>query len=229
MSFDYLEQPHKEKFSLKKIDPNFSFLSLYFILFTFFIFLTSISTVEKQKVSKTLESVNEQFKGDNTSPQENKTVLTQGYENGGDYDQRIKGVFKNIMPQKYYNVTGKGELIEVKVSFDKIVDSKNNPKLLQKSHFLFEKLAYLMKDKINNIPLELTVFIGKTDSNPNENDFLFYGQKTSALILGQIARNFQKYGVNQQHFSIGFNQKLKDSIVFQFRSSAQTKNTTLPN
>jgi hypothetical protein len=223
MSFDYLEYPHKEKFSLKKIDPNFSFLSLYFILFTFFIFLTSISTVEKQKVTKALESVNEQFKGDNVSATEIKANFTQGYENGGNYNQQIKGIFENLMTKNDYNIIGKGELIEVKVPFNKIVDPNNTQKLSQQSYFLFEKLAYLMKDKINNIPIELTVFISKIDSNNDKNDPLFYGQQTGTLILGQIARNFQKYDVNKQHFSIGFNQKLKDSIIFQFRLSAQPK------
>lgn len=225
MSFDYLEhnQP-KEKFSLKKIDPNFSFLSLFFILFTFFIFLTSISTIEKQKVDKTIESVNEKFKGDNISPQEIKTNLTEGYENGGDYDQRIKGIFKNLMPEKDFNATGKGELIEIKIPISKIVDMNNSQQLLPKSHQLFEQLAYFMKDKINNIPVELTVFMAKPNQEPDKDDLLFYGQKTGALILGQIARNFQKYGVNRQHFSIGFNQNLKDSIAFQFRLSTHPKN-----
>lgn len=225
MSFDYLEYHHKEKFSLKKIDPNFSFLSLYFILFTFFIFLTSISTIEKQKMNKTLQSVNEQFKGDNTSPQKIKTDLTQGFEDGNNYDQPIKGIFDNLMSKNDYHITGKGELIEVNMPIKKIIDFENNQKISAKSYLLFEKIAYLMKDKINNIPLELTIFIGKTNSEPTENESLFYSQKINTLILGQIARNFQKYDINQQYFSIGFNEKLKDSIVFQFRLSKQSLST----
>lgn len=223
MSFDYLEHSHKKNL-LKKIDPNFSFLSLYFILFTFFIFLTSISTVKKQKVTKALKSVNEQFKGDNVSPTEIKANFKEGYENGGNYNQQIKGIFENLMTKNDYNIIGKGELIEVKVPLNKIVDSKNSQKISQQSYFLFEKLAYLMKDKINHTPLELTVFMSKINPNDTKEDPLFYGQQTGTLILGQIARNFQKYDVNKQYFSIGFNQKLKNSIVFQFRLSTQSKN-----
>jgi hypothetical protein len=191
-------------------------------MFTFFLFLTSISTIEKQKASQAIDSVNEKFKGKNISDVEPFSDLQKGQEEGGDYDQKVKGLFQNIMPEAVFETQGKGEIVEIKLPITKIINNANPPQLLTNSSILFEKLAFLVKEKINNDALELTIFIGKSDiSSNNINDDIFYDQKNGTLLLGQIARHFEKYGISKQILSIGFNPNLKNEISFQFRMAAQ--------
>ena len=226
MSQNYLDLQTPKR-SLGKVDVNFSFLSLYLILFTFFIYLTSISTIEKQKAAQAIDSVNEKFKGKNLEETNPINTIPVGLEDGGDYDQEVKGLFHNLMPDAIFEKQGKGEIAEVIIPLTKIIARQEPPLLVTNASILFEKLAFMLKEKINNSPLELTILMGKTKpENRDTKDIIFYDEKNRILLLGQIARHFEKYGINTEHLSIGFHSNSDQNMRFQFRMAPQKAEKT---
>lgn len=204
-----------------KVDVNFSFLSLYLILFTFFMYLTSISTFEKQKTTQAIESVNEKFKGKNASRIEPISMLKDGFQEGGEYDQEIKGIFKNEMPDVLFETEGSGEIYEVKLPLAQLVNHTNPPYLKTNASITLEKFAFLLKEKSNYGPLEITILLGKTKKFNASKDIVFYNQKNNILILGQIVRLFEKHGIGKQMVSIGLGNHPEDELAFQLRLAPQ--------
>lgn len=212
------EQPYSvEPPKFKEMDTNFVFLSLYLILFAFFIYLVAISTMESKKVQEGLKSVKTTFTG--TAPKEEKPTgkLMRGYKKGGKFDQKIQGVFQNLMPDQTFHKRGRGESIEIIVSPKDIFSDLRRHQISQNGQVLLSRIVKTMKEPVGGKAVELAVLVSRKSKGVFRDENRFYGERDTALMMGVIARTMSKFGVNQDNFSVGFHEEKPDQLIFKFR------------
>lgn len=202
---------------LRPPDTHFLFLSLYLILFAFFIYLVAISTMESKKVREGLKSVNSTFSGEGKAQEKPSGKLMRGYKNGGKFDQKIQGVFQNLMPDQDFKKRGRGESIEIIIPPKKIFNAQKRDQISERGLVLLSSIVRTMREPVGGKAVELAVLISRQSKGVMREEGRFYGERDNTLMMGVIARTMSKFGVNQNNFSVGFHEEGPDQMIFKFR------------
>lgn len=220
MSADRFVDQHDYTLETPQLNPpetHFLFLSLYLILFAFFIYLVAVSTIQSHKVKAGLKSVQSTFSGEGATDNKPTGKLMRGYVEGGKFDQKIQGVFQNLMPEKDFKKKGSGESIEIVVSPQNLFQDIKRRQLSQSGLVLLSRIVEIMKEPVGGSAVELAILISRESKGVARTEYRFYGERDTTLMMGVIARTMSKFGVNENYFSVGFHEEGPDQLIFKFR------------
>lgn len=99
-------------------DPNvIVFLSIFLLMFGFFILLNALSSVEQLKVEMAVGSVAATFRSGATTPSDLTAAGTRAgvFKSGGTFREAVEGIFERTIPIETENLDRPGSVLEARV------------------------------------------------------------------------------------------------------------------
>ena len=214
---------HKKKEEPKSVSTVITTLALFIILLSFFIIMNSISTVEEQKASSIIMSIEDAFTGrifKNLSGPSERESTFKGTGEGRSSLKKLDALFRSEFPaieNVQYNVN-KG-LFYAELPYDKFVDSLNA--------FTNEDMQPSPEDRQANTFFNYITELGDSEENPYRIElYVLSEDDPSSLIIvereqieplrrsaSSLAAALEKAGIPTRRLTIGLKQGEPDNVL----------------
>lgn len=189
------------------------FVSLYFLLVAFFIFLNSISHQVEERTNAVMGSVDAAFQGKLTQ----KESLSQGRDSGRDLGMlalfgKMRKVFETAVPLVEVTERQKEGLLQFVVPAGQIFNA-NATSLRQRHSDLLKEIVSTLRNATSRKPYEMDIVMGAGDSLPEPGESV---DNISFKRLSVLSDQVLGYGLSQNLFSIGLVSTNSGTITFSF-------------
>lgn len=198
------------------------YVSLYFLLLAFFIYLHSISAPVEEKVQQVIGSIDFAFKG---IEQKNKIDTTDnliGDEFGlGVFHAEIKRVYETAIPLIESRINNKGDELQFVVPISQLFSS-GSAILRSTREELFSEAARILIKRSGITPTDMEILIDTGSKLPT-------GEEAKASIdiqrVNALVTSFLENGVPGRNIFIGMMSEATGNIYFKFyvRSSFENQ------
>ncbi|MBH68668.1 MAG: hypothetical protein CMM58_09975 [Rhodospirillaceae bacterium] len=192
------------------------FLGLFLLLLAFFIFLNSISSYQKGKSDRVVESVRANFPtkifdadGSRIEKLDNSSLIAPFVV------RKLNELFLIFLPNSELNLNIESMKVQVDIPVDKFFDRNNELSGVVPSAFLIG-LAKILTETENSHPLDTKILFGYSKSSENR-----VADERTLKRAGVIMEELMRLGIPQGFTSIGVEPGHPQMLSFQFSRRAK--------
>ena len=189
------------------------YVSLYFLLLAFFIYLHSISAPTEEKVKQVIGSIDFAFKG--IKQQEN---LVKAKELSGDemglaaFHAQLKRVYETAIPLIESKVNQKGDELQFVLPASQLFAS-GSPILRETRNELFEDASRILIRRSSVAPTDMEILIDAGERLPSAQQV---ESNIDAMRLTALVNSFLESGVPARNIFVGMKSGKEEKIRFRF-------------
>ncbi len=205
------------KQGLPKRKPNSNtpiiYVSLYFLLLAFFIYLHSISEPVEEKVQQVIGSIDFAFKGVKQKNKASDRSTLSGDEFGlGVFHAEIKKVYETAIPLIESNVNKKGDELQFVVPISQLFKN-GSAELRSTRDELFVDASRILIKRSGVTPTDMEILIDAGDELPSASDA---STNVSALQVNALVNSFLSNGVPGRNVFVGMMSEGTGNVYFKF-------------
>ncbi len=189
------------------------FVSLYFLLLAFFIYLTSISVPKEERVQQVIGSIDVTFSGKEKTPSYISEPEVPGSNLGlAQFHAELMQVFEAAIPliQKEVNEEGTQLLFRIPASQ---LFVRGATEYRDNREELFSEVARILIKRASVQPTDVEVLYDQSISLPSESSLK---DDLAVKRLGYLVNSFLEKGVAKRNIFIGIGEQGRDEVVFRF-------------
>jgi len=208
-----IELPEQETVSKPRNNTSIIYVSLYFLLLAFFIYLHSISVPAEEKIQKVIGSIDFAFKGIKQTVREVKAKELAGDELGlATFHAEIRKVYETAIPLVESDVNEEGDSLRFTVPVSQLF-KENDDTLRDTRTELFQDASRILIKRASVAPTDLEIMIEVPERLPSVEEF-----KNSAAgrQLNTLVNSFLDQGVPARNIFIGMKSSETANIFFRF-------------
>ena len=189
------------------------FVSLYFLLLAFFIYLTSISVPKEERIQEVIGSIDVAFKGVDRAQSYVSKPDVEGEDLGlAQFHAELKQVFEASIPLVENEVTEDGTQLLFRVPITQLF-MRGDVAYRDNRDGLFEDIADVMIKRGGVAPTDVEILFDLWNKLPS-------GEKIednlSARRLGFLVNSLLNKGVAKRNVFIGVSEEGRNQVIFKF-------------
>ncbi len=189
------------------------YVSLYFLLLAFFMYLHSISAPTEEKVKQVIGSIDFAFKGIEQKQKTIRATKLTGDELGlAVFHAELKKVYETAIPLIESKISKKGTELRFTLPATQLFAS-NIATLREARNELFEEAARILIKRSAVAPTDMEIMIDAGERLPSGRDF---GADLATQRLNALINTFLEKGVPARHMFIGMKSGQTSDISFRF-------------
>lgn len=198
------------------------YVSLYFLLLAFFIYLHSISAPVEEKVKQVIGSIDFAFKGEKQRNKKSNDAELTGDEFGlAVFHAEIKRVYETAIPLIESKVNEKGDELQFVVPISQLFGN-NSVEIRSTRDELFSQAAHTLIKRSGITPTDMEILIDADDGLPSGTNI---ANDLNALRVNALVTSFISNGVPSRNIFVGMMSEGTGNIYFKFyiRSSFENQ------
>lgn len=189
------------------------FVSLYFLLLAFFIYLTSISVPKEERIQEVIGSIDVAFKGAERAQSYISKPEVQGEDLGlARYHAELKQVFEASIPLVEKEVNEEGTQLLFRVPITQLF-TRGEISYRDSRDELFEDMAAIMIKRGSVSPTDVEILFDLASALPSGENIK---ENLSVRRLGYLVNTLLNKGVAKRNVFIGLSEEGKNQVVFKF-------------
>ncbi|GEM_PF-2733676 len=189
------------------------YVSLYFLLLAFFIYLHSISAPTEEKVKQVIGSIDFAFKGIKQQEKLVKAKELSGDEMGlAAFHAQLKRVYETAIPLIESKVNQKGDELQFALPASQLFAS-GSPTLRETRNELFEDASRILIKRSGVAPTDMEILIDAGERLPSADQV---ASSIQAMRLTALVNSFLDSGVPARNIFVGMKSGKEDKIRFRF-------------
>jgi flagellar motor protein MotB len=189
------------------------YVSLYFLLLAFFIYLHSISEPAEEKVQKVIGSIDFAFKGIKTKDGASARNDTFGPELGlAKFNAELRDVFEAAIPLVEIHESVAGDQIRLTIPVSQLFTS-DSPVIRSSRDDLLAAASLLLIKRSGMVPTDMEILYDAGDNVPDGSDLQ---ASLPARRLVSMVDRFLQNGVPARHVYMGMSSEGTGNIYLRF-------------
>lgn len=189
------------------------FVSLYFLLLAFFIYLTSISVPQEERVREVIGSIDVAFKGLERQQAYIKKPEVQGDDLGlARFHAEMRQVFEASIPLVENEVNEEGTQLLFRVPMTQLF-GRGEVSYRPSREDLFSDMADVLIKRGGVAPTDVEILFDISDDLPDGADVK---GNLNAQRLGFLVNSLLEKGVAKRNVFIGVSEDGNDQVIFKF-------------
>lgn len=189
------------------------FVSLYFLLLAFFIYLTSISVPKEERVQEVIGSIDVAFKGVERVQAYISKPEVEGEDLGlAQYHAELKQVFEASIPLVENEVNEEGDQLLFRVPMTQLF-ARGEVAYRDNRDDLFEEMARIMIKRGSVAPTDVEILFDLGAELPSGQNI---EENLPARRLGYLVNTLLNKGVAKRNVFIGLSEEGRNQVIFKF-------------
>ena len=189
------------------------FVSLYFLLLAFFIYLTSISVPKEDRIQKVIGSIEVTFSGEEVTPSYISEPDVPGSDLGlAQFHAELRQVFEAAIPLVENEINEEGTQLLFRVPVSQLY-VRGEVSYRDNREELFSEVARILVKRASVQPTDVELLYDQSTTLPTrsslENDL-------SVRRLGHLVSAFLDKGVAKRNIFIGLGEQGREEVIFRF-------------
>ncbi|MBE7638312.1 hypothetical protein GUA87_15750 [Sneathiella sp. P13V-1] len=189
------------------------FVSLYFLLLAFFIYLTSISVPKEDRIQKVIGSIEVTFSGEKVTPSYISEPNVPGSDLGlAQFHAELRQVFEAAIPLVENEVNEEGAQLLFRVPVSQLY-VRGEVAYRENREELFSEVARILVKRASVQPTDVELLYDQSINLPKSNSL---EGDLSVKRLGHLVSSFLDKGVAKRNIFIGLGEQGRDEVIFRF-------------
>ncbi|MFT6559256.1 hypothetical protein [Sneathiella sp.] len=196
------------------------YVSLYFLLLAFFIYLHSISEPKEEKVQQVIGSIDFAFKGIKQKQATSEPKELTGDELGlAVFHAQLKKVYETAIPLIESKINQAGDELQFVVPISQLF-SNQSATLRNTRDALFSDAAMVLIKRSHAAPTDMEILIDAGEFLPTSAELK---DNINAMRLSNLVESFLEGGVPARNIFIGMKSGQTNNVYFRFYLRSSTK------
>jgi hypothetical protein len=205
--------PHQKETRHGSNSTALVFVSLYFLLLAFFIYLNSISVPTEERIRDVIGSVDVAFKGNDVSHPVSMQNTIEGADLGiSRFHAQLRQVYEASIPLVENEVNEEGDQLQFRIPISQLF-ARGDFQYRENREELFDATAQILIKRGNVEPTDMEILIDTGNTLPNGDEIK---GNLEVKRISTIVNAFVERGVASRNVFIGLSEEGTEMVTFKF-------------